>query len=204
MLALQYRRNELTACQGRVNSGNQVSGQVALNYVSERSRGKTGTNKLSEVMDGEKNHFGLRIAHSQLLGRFNPVDQRHRNVGHDDIGMQAVRLGEQVPAIRDRSHHVELRLQQGAYTLANGGVIVSQQNTYAIQTFSLPGKRSRCSAGGDDATVRTAFSGWSSAVGNTATRRSPSPGFSRSGGGAAVSQDRFVALAGNQPVLEGK
>jgi hypothetical protein len=65
----------------------------------------------------------------ELTSGVESVEQRHRDVEHDDIRRDACTLGNQRAPIGDGSHHLELGFEEHLEGIEQERVIVGQQNT---------------------------------------------------------------------------
>jgi hypothetical protein len=65
--------------------------------------GSACSNRLAHMrvvtVTGEDEHFGGRNCHGNLAGRFHPVQERHREIHHDDIGPKPFGFRDRLMAV---------------------------------------------------------------------------------------------------------
>ena len=59
---------------------------------------------------------------------FQAAELGHRDVGHDDIGLEPPNRLDQLPAVRDRRHQLHLRREQVRERLAEHRVVVREND----------------------------------------------------------------------------
>ena len=81
-------------------------------------------------MHRKDKHLGRRRRIVNLLRRLDAVQFRHRDIHHDDVGMQLVHEPHRLPPIGGRPYDLEsgLRLQQHAQTVTHHGVIIREHH----------------------------------------------------------------------------
>jgi hypothetical protein len=77
-------------------------------------------------MHGEEYNSHSPVDLPYLAGGFNPVEQRHRDIGDDDIGPQHPGSGNQGASVHHFAYNLEVRLQNAAQAFEHNRVVVSQ------------------------------------------------------------------------------
>ena len=77
----------------------EVRSEARLDDIAESARVECGAGVVGVFVDREEDEAGRRLRASELARRFNAVKTRHGDVEHDDIRMEALRLGEKFVSI---------------------------------------------------------------------------------------------------------
>jgi hypothetical protein len=79
-------------------------------------------------VDGQKNDLRLGARRLQVPGRLEAVVHRHRDVQHQDVGLEAGNFAEQGLPVADGLDHLELRLEESGGDREEALVVVGQQH----------------------------------------------------------------------------
>jgi hypothetical protein len=93
-------RNKDTASESFLNGGNEVSDQLRLHHVSDRSSGQACLDEIGIGVHRQENDLRRAARYAQLLAGINAIENRHGDICDDDIGLKAFRSVEQRLAVR--------------------------------------------------------------------------------------------------------
>src|SRR5258708_4874169 len=118
------------AVVGGTNGRRQLGGGVALEHVPGRAGAQGLHDVWLTVVDGQDHDFGVGQITPDLANGFDPVQARHRQVDHGDIGPQLIGQQDRHLAVLGLGDHFDVthRFETQADTLANDRVIVGEQN----------------------------------------------------------------------------
>jgi len=106
-----------------------------LKYLTDEKRVKAVTVLFSDLegrlhIGGARVHrneqqLGLRQTLSDLAGRFDAVEQRHRDVKDDQLRLQAKSSLHKIPPVRDCSNYLKMRSESCLEALPSRCIVVS-------------------------------------------------------------------------------
>ena len=81
------------------------------------------------AVDSQEHELRPRSGRPQRPHRLDPVQERHRNVEHQDVGREPGGCLYRRPPVADSLDHFELRFEESRFDLEERLVIVGQQDT---------------------------------------------------------------------------
>jgi hypothetical protein len=85
----------------------------------------------------QKNHLGPGAGRFQLPGCFQAIQDRHRDVDHQHVGLKPGCFVNQSLPIADGLDHIKLRFEEACGGFQEILVVIGQQYAKAIQVFFL-------------------------------------------------------------------
>jgi hypothetical protein len=120
-------------------SGKEIRGEPRLNNVAEPARIECGPGVVGVFVDREKDEPSRLVRAPELTRRFNAVEPRHRNVEHDDVRAEPLRLSEELVSITHSSDYQTFTGERVGGQRKYRGMIISEQHARALRGARLGG-----------------------------------------------------------------
>jgi hypothetical protein len=82
--------------------------------------------KLNSFVYGEKHKPRFDPLLSHLTGRFDPSEDRHRDVQQNDVRLKQPRRRDEISAVIDAPNDLKVRFQQSLHSFDHGTMVVGQ------------------------------------------------------------------------------
>jgi len=119
------RRYEQVPSQSLAYGGDQVESDSWLCDVAKGTGREATSDKIGVRVNGQKNDSGIAPCSPQLFGGFDTIQQRHRNICDNYIGLQVHRCFKQSLPVAHLSNNFERCLQKTLDELGKVWVIIS-------------------------------------------------------------------------------
>jgi len=120
--------------QGLTDSRNQVSRDMRLGDVGGSTGGKRGGHEILVRMNRQKNDLDTGIGGLQLGYCLQSIENRHRDINHQHIGIETPRFQYGIPSIPYGTNDVKFLAQHHAYPCQDSFMIVREQHSNLSHT----------------------------------------------------------------------
>ena len=118
----------------------EVGGEPRLNNVAEPARIECGPGVVGVFVDREENKASRSVRAPEPARRFNAVEPRHRNVEHDDVRAEPLRLSEELVSITHSSDYQTFTGERVGRQRKYRRMIISEQHARALRGARLGGR----------------------------------------------------------------
>ena len=94
-----------------MNGGNKVGRQIGLGYVAGGASRKCFGDELFVFVNGEKDNFGSMIDVPKLRDCLQPIQNGHRYIDHEHVGIEASDFVYRVSSVGDSANNIEVLAQ---------------------------------------------------------------------------------------------
>ena len=124
--------------EGFIDGGNEVCSEARLFHIAEPAFRKACAHIFRILVHREEDKLNCGKSCVDLVGGFDPIEDRHGYVQNDEIGLQPLRFANESSSVIDCSDQIKIRLQDRRHAVQKEVMVVRKQNSRRSAMRSRP------------------------------------------------------------------